>query len=42
MTLRDAGYIEVLSWWMDNTVEKKWATVLEALTKTGCRVLACA
>ena len=32
---------EMLSWWMNNTLEKKWATIVQALEKTGSKVLAC-
>ena len=32
---------EMLSWWMKNMVEKKWATVVQALVKTGEKVIAC-
>ena len=32
---------EMLSWWMNNTLWKKWATIVQALEKTGSKVLAC-
>lgn len=30
----------MLSWWIDNIEEKKWATVFQALVKSGLRRLA--
>ena len=31
---------KMLSWWWDNSEERKWATLAQALAKTGSRVLA--
>ena len=31
---------KMLSWWKDNISEQKWSTIVQALVKTGSRVLA--
>ena len=33
--------IEMLSWWWNNTEDRKWAAIVRALATTGYRVLAC-